>query len=211
MTTYAITENSTVQNATPDTTYSGVEDTLLFSALPTNNYNTDINLPTLNNQKSLIKFTGLASVPNETVTSATIYLYMKTYGSSNRLDIRQMLQSYGLTTCTWNTYDGTNNWNTGGAQGDGTDRVSTPESQTTTGSTTGVYEAFDVTSWAQDVIDGTIATDEGLHLTNGAGFAIYSSSDDTDGQRPELIVVTTATGGATIPTFIKHYRNQGML
>ena len=212
MTTDVITENTTVQNATADSQYTGLADTMMVESEPTNNFNSGYRSDGIEVTKfgsgdhnhTIIRGDGLSNISSSaTVSAATLYIYQSGNNSSYSIDLRRMLQAWTDSGATWNRYDGTSDWNTGGALGAGTDRTSTPESTTSVGTTNSIYYGLDCTSLVQDIIDGTIASDEGFHLErNSAGndstFKLFTSSSGTDGQRPELVVVyTTGGGGAT--------------
>jgi hypothetical protein len=69
--------------------------------------------------RTLIKV-DLSSIPaGALVTGGTLYLTCISEQSDNnrQLVINRLLRDWGETTCTWNTYDGTNNWGTAGATG----------------------------------------------------------------------------------------------
>ena len=209
MPTYIITDNTTAQNAT-GTQYTGVVDNKIKDIAATTN-NGSVGDVEINKYDSgdhshgLYRFDGLSSISaSETVTSATLYLYQTNNGGGTySIDLRRVLQAWTESGSTWNTYDGTNAWNTGGCLGAGTDRNSTIEATTSVGSTNNTWYSWSITSLVSDIVDGTISSDEGFPLERGdAGndldFKYFASCEATDGQRPELVVVTT-TGGATNP------------
>ena len=210
MTTDVITENTTVQNATEDSKYTGVADNRLDSTdggsinYGSSNYIEVTKYSVGGHQHAVLRFDGLSNISaSASVSAATLYLYQTSSNNAYSIDLRRLLQAWTEAGSTWNTYDGTNNWNTSGALGAGSDRTSTAESTTSTASTTGAYYSFDCTSLVQDVIDGTISSDEGFHLErNDSGddntFKAFASSEGTDGQRPELVVVYTTGGGGGI-------------
>jgi hypothetical protein len=197
-----ITTNTTVQNATADNQYTGVDDGQIAQSAATSNGGTfgtfEINKYDPGDHKhALIRFDGLSNVPSTAIVStATLYLYQDgNSGSTHSISVRRMLQAWTEAGFTWNTYDGTNTWNTGGALGAGTDRVSTEETSASIDGVSG-YKAFVVTSLVQDIVDGTIASDEGFHLERtDAGednaWKLFTSAEGTDGQRPELVVEYT--------------------
>lgn len=220
MPTYIITENTTAQNGT-GTQYTGVVETKIQEVNPTTNFGTATSLDldkyaSNDHTHGVIRFDGLSNISSsETVTSATLYLYQaSTLGSSTySYALRRVLQAWTESGATWNTYDGTNNWNTSGCLGAGTDRLSTTESVTAIASTTGQYYALDCTSLVSDIVDGTISSDEGFHLERndtGEDFESksFSSSQATDGQRPELVVVTTTGGVTEVPPRLHNIKNQ---
>lgn len=230
MPTDVITDNTTAQNATPDSLYSGCEDIKIVEADPTINYSSGFDNESLDVHKfgfsdhahSLLRFTGLSNIAaSSTVSAATLYIYQKTAsGATYSIDLRRVLQSWVEAQGTWNIYSTGNNWNTAGCLGAGTDRVAAVVGTSATiGLTTGAYYSVDCTSLVQDIIDGTIASDEGFHLErtdagNDGGFKAFSSSRDTDGQRPELVVTYTTggpTGAETLAKFERRKRAQRYL
>lgn len=205
MPTYIITDNTIAQNAT-GTQYTGVADNYCWSISPTSNNGSNTALSVSNfgvgdNEYKFIRGDGLLNIPSsETVTAATLYLYQVTGGNSHPVDMRRFLQAWTEGGSNFNTYDGTNSWNTGGGLGAGTDRVSTPISSTSIGTTTGQYYGLNCTSYVADVVSGVIASDEGVHLQRGdigndSTFKLFTSSNGADGQRPEWVVTTTAGSG----------------
>lgn len=210
MVTAVITANTTAQNATPDNQYTGVADTRLREGSPTTNYGSDVNIEVVkygvgDHTHALLRFDGLSNIPsNAVVSSATLYIYQNAqFDNTHSIDLRRMLQAWTEAGATWNTYNGTNSWNTAGALGAATDRVAAVESTTSIG-TALQYYGLDCTSLVQDIVDGTIVSDEGFHLErNGTGndgkFKTFTASNGTDGQRPELVVVyTTPPAGPTV-------------
>lgn len=210
-----ITENTTVQNATADNQYTGLQDTHLRQSDPTiaqgSNFNSNILEITkygINDEnRTLIRATGLSNIPsNAVVSSATLYLFQTGEDIEGYdVSLRRVLQPWVEADATWNQYDSTltspaGDWNTAGASGDGTDRESTDSSTTFVGRTLLVYHPIDCTNIVQDIIDGTISTDEGFLLFRTSGgnnnsFKVFQSSQGTDSRRPELVVEYTIGGG----------------
>lgn len=202
MTIDVITENTTVQNATEDTKYAGVVDANFKESAPTTNHGTDATLDVSkfsasNHAHTWIRFDGLSNISSSAVVSAaTLYLYQSIANATYSIDLRRLLRAATEAGITWNKYDGTNDWTTAGGLGAASDRVSTPESSTSLIATTGVYYALDCTSLVQDIIDGTIASDEGFHLERAdsgedSNFKAFVSNEGSDGTRPELVVTYT--------------------
>lgn len=224
MPTDVITENTTAQNATADSIYAGVVETKIKENTPATAFGAGTNIEVGKFGAGdffhgLIRFDGLSNIPSSaTISAATLYLYQEFSSGTYSIDLRRMLQAWTEAGATWNTYDGTSAWNTAGATGAGTDRVSAVES-TTSVSSAGGYHAFDCTSLVQDVVDGTIPSDEGFHLEqNGATtgtFKGFTASESVDGQRPELVVVYTTGGGGggaeTTAKFSRRVRKQRVM
>jgi len=207
MTTDVITANSTAQNATADNLYTGVDDLQLKQSYLTTNYSTFTSMEVTKYQPSdhtnaLVKFTGVSNIPTgATITSATIYLYCNSGSGSYYIDAFNVIQSWTNSGANWNTYDGTNAWNIAGCLGSGIDQNSTAESYTSVNGSSHGYYSWDVTSLVQGWIDGSIAN-EGVHFCrqdagNDSNFIRFTTSEGTDGQRPELVVVYTSGGGGT--------------
>lgn len=200
MTISVVTQNSTAVNAVADNVYSGAEDVGIKENSPTTNFSfsffQEITKYAVNDHSHLLMiFPGLLNIPpTDTINSATLYIKQFASGATYDVALRRMLQGWGRTTCTWNTYDGVTGWNTPGALGAGTDRVSTPESVTSVGPDSDTYYALPCTSLVQDIIDGTIAVDEGFHLerndvgNDNQGKSFFSSATGSDGNMPELVV-----------------------
>ena len=209
MTTSIITENTSAQNATGDL-YSGVEDNNLLEQFPTFNDDSNGSLRVYKGTSgqhahTLIRFTGLSNIPStDTVTSATLYLRLRSGGGTGTytIDLRRALQPWTAGGSTWETYDGTNAWDTDGCLGDGVDRVATVVGSVSVG-TTDQYYGIDCTSLVQDIVDGTISSDEGFHIEradsggDGNDKRFNSSDDPTTTQRPELVVIHEAGSAPT--------------
>jgi len=207
MTTKIITNN------TAGGDYSGTVDTNLNSFSPTSPNSSDIGIE-MDNMGSaypgvgLLKFTGLSNITGPVTVSAvtlSLYLYQENPSLWNcTLNLRRMLRNW-TNSATWNTYDGTNNWTTAGAQSDGNDRA-TPASGSFPNwspSSNGVY--YDLTGSAgmiadvQGWINGTLNNYGWLmECTDGTNAQDYKrpqSADGTNGNRPKLSVTYSSGGG----------------
>jgi hypothetical protein len=206
-----ITENTTVQNATADNQYSGCEDVMIVRTEATNNFSSGYrsnlleasSFNTVNDiNKAILRFTDLSNIPaSATITSATLYLYQSANsGDTYNVALHRVLQAWVESQATWNIYSTGNSWTTAGADSDGNDRVGTAESSTSVG-TSAAYYGLDCTSLVQDIVDGTISSDEGFLIEvaspTSTWFKVFQSSRGTDGQRPELVVNYTTGGGGT--------------
>lgn len=197
--TQTITEN-------PTGDFTGVEDTRLAESAPTTPQGASTTLATSSFSVpddlayTLIKF-DLSNLPASiTITDAQLRLYKKggdTDGESDDISAYRSKRTAVYTQATWNEYSSGNSWQTAGAEGandvdtTATDTVSIPD-------TVGYY-SWDVTVDVQDFYAGT-ETNEGWVLktdveTDG-DYIQWSSSEDTSGQRPELVV--TYSTGATL-------------
>jgi hypothetical protein len=162
-----------------------------------------------NEELTMVVFPGVTSaVPGgATINSATLRVYKRdsndnsTYAIEARLLRRQPVYDQA----TWNSYSTGNAWTAGGGKDGTNDRVSTVSDSSNSLNGVGYIE-FDVTSDVQAMISGS-AAGRGWQLvkaTDGARTTL-SSEGDTDGQRPELVVVyssgtaVTGTGALTAP------------
>lgn len=220
-----ISENTSAQNATPTVNsglpYTGIADTHLRQSdaniAQGSNFNSDILEVTKYNvgdeNRTLIRADGLSNIPaNVIITSAQLYFFQTGEDIEGYdVSLRRMLQSWSEDDATWNQYDSTltspaGDWDTAGASGDGTDREATDSSTTFVGRNLLVYHPIECTNIVQDIVDGTITTDEGFLLFrtsggNNASFKLFQSSQGTNNQRPELVVeYSLPTSGSGIKT-----------
>ncbi len=101
-------------------------------------------------QRSILKF-DISGVPTGTrVIDASLQLY-KYHCSDNTIDIdaHRITQNWTESSSTWNTYDGTNPWSSAGGDYD-----STVIDTTTVDTTTGVWDAWNITTLARDWNEG---------------------------------------------------------
>ena len=106
-------------------TCSGETDTELRENDPAYSYSGNnsitVDAPSAGNWwNGLIKFTGISNLSGKTITSATLYLNAVQAGSTDTITVKRCLDNW-TSSATWNTYNGTNSWTTGGAMGSGTD------------------------------------------------------------------------------------------
>lgn len=215
MPSYTFTENSTSQNSSDTPTTSVTEDTGLTEAEPTTNQDQfgayeASRFGGGDHNNIIIRFDTSSIVDSETITSATLHLYHTNNNSeSHTINVYEVLQnSWTEGGATWNTYDGTNNWNTGGCRGSGSDRASSTTGSAVVNTTTGEYK-----SWSLNVADISKTGDSEFLVEMDAGegqsgdVSQYTKSEGTDGQRPELVVVTTtgSSGAATFPYQMRRY------
>jgi hypothetical protein len=208
MPSYTLTENSTSQNSSDTPTTGVTEDTWLQeSDGGTVNHGTSTILEvtkfnTNDHNHTIIRFDSSSISASETVTSANIYLYLENNNAeSHPIAAYELLQTaWTEGGATWLTYDGTNNWNTSGALGSGTDRAASTSGTATIGSTTGQYYSIDITGLVSSNLGSSIE----LHLEmdetgNSSDNMQFTSSEGTNGQRPELVIVTTTGGEEAAP------------
>lgn len=201
-------------NTTDD--FAGCEDSQIREDNPDNNWGVGVELGTINfiagdTTRSFIRFTGLGNIPaGATITAVTLYLWLAAANSGSRtIAWRRTLRAWTEGTednnpgdVSWNQYSSGNNWGTAGAS-NATDRESTISAQAVIGTTTGQYYAFTGAQLTQDIqnkVDGLISdvaytgTDEG---TADEEYRVWSSSEDTNGQRPYLEVTYEVAAAPT--------------
>ena len=184
------TENTTSQNSA-DTPTTGVTEVQKFGVA--------------DHGHTVIRFDTTGE--SGTVSSATLYLYQEgNNGEAHDVAVRELLQTGWVESqVNWNDYSTGNSWNTGGALGAGTDRVSTPEDTVTVPSTTGSYVSWDVTGIVSANLGGSIEFHLELDEVGNAGdYTWWATSEGTDGERPELVVVYS--GAAAVPQAAFNYR-----
>jgi hypothetical protein len=144
-----------------------------------------------------------------TVTQATLYLYQIGSGGDSSYDIsvhKITGVDPNITTCTWNTYDGTNSW-TGGADG-GLSDIAAAEDTQVLNATNNEYKTWDVTDMVADWV-ATPAGNYGMLLNSdddasSDSWRYFASSDaNSASTRPKLIVsysTGTPPGQASNPS-----------
>lgn len=198
----------------PDDTVTTVADTFLDSLNTTTNYGSNTTLSVADEfggiQRALLKF-DLSSLSGATITSAHLQIY-QTSGAAETdpLHCYGMLRAWTVGTATWATTDGSTAWGTAGANNTSTDVDATAQDSELVASN-GVWRNFDVSSWVQAVANGS-RTDYGLLLgypnqDDSSGYITVTSSDGTDGQRPELWIEYTegAGGSSALPLLNAYY------
>ena len=188
-----------------DTNYPGtIDDTWTNSGSATTNYSSSSWLNTytwpVNTVANtiIIKWDLTDISTDATVTEATLYLYQTDSGgdTSYDIDVHKITGvDPNITTCTWNTYDGTNSW-TGGSDGGQAD-TATDEDTQSVNNTNSEYKTWDVT----DMVSDWVATPAGNYgmLVNSDDVAsvdsyryFASNEDSNTPYRPKLIVTYVA-------------------
>jgi hypothetical protein len=173
----------------------------------TGNYSTDVTLNTYTwpadtvANTTIIKW-DLSSIPTSaTVTQATLYLYQVSMTGDATYDIgvhKIINVNPVITTCTWNTYDGTNSW-TGGADGGQGDTAAAEDTQVVD-STNNVYKTWSVTNMVADWVS-TPSSNYGM-LVNSDDVATidscryFASTEVVDASTRPKLIVTYSTGAA---------------
>ncbi len=207
MVTAVITENTTVQNTTgQDAQYTGVEDGSIVSTQPTTREPDSgfllVALDGSGERRFITQFSGLSNIPSTATVTSAIYYVNRVFTNTGTISVeaRQLLQPWADGEQSWEQYSIGNDWDVDGADSNGVDRVASAI-DTTTWTNGGGYEEIDLTSYVQDVIDGSI-TDYGVLVettTSSGDSGIYTASNGTDNSRPELIVIyTTGAPAQTI-------------
>jgi len=150
---------------------------------------------------TIIKW-DLTDIPTDAnVTEATLYLYQVETGGDTSYDIgvhKIINVDPNISTCTWNTYDGTNSW-TGGADG-GQGDIATAEDNQSVNSTNNAYKTWTVTNMVQAWVS-TPSSNYGMLVNSDAvasvdSYRFFASTEDSNNAiRPKLIV-TYYTGAA---------------
>ena len=213
MTIQVITHNTTVVNATPDTQYTGIEDTHITSDTPTSNLNNAATFLINDSSNNALIKPDLTNLPaDQTIDSALLYVYLESgfQGTPWDLYVHRCLRTVVFAEATWNIYSTGNNWGTAGGENTTSDHTATQIGLVEVPNTAGYY-AVDITTWVQDVYDATI-TNQGLWLTRGDGsgsaYRTFTTKEGSDGHRPELVITHSASGGPSIPILTHHIRQQ---
>lgn len=196
--------------------YSGTEDAELRQTSPTTNHGSSTNLEATkyiasDHNHSLVAFSGIGSLPSSlTVSSAVLTLYLKLANSgTHTLTVKRVLRNWVEAQATWNIWSTGNSWTTAGCLSDGNDRDSNASTTLSIGTTYQYYTFSDdaqIQADVEDFADGTLSN-YGWHIERTDGtpddttYRQFSSSEDTDGQRPYLSVTYTTGGATTSPWY----------
>lgn len=187
---------------------AGIDDNRMPENDPTTNFGSDAVIANSDfgagdHQSMWLKCTGFGSISGPvTVSSATLRLYLETQISTPLISLYRCLRNVTEGGSTFNLYDGTNAWGTGGGGNSTTDYNSTLITSATLPGTTGAYVDFtgaNLNQLVQDWINGSVSN-FGLIapplVIGGNDMGIFTSSEGTDGQRPELVVTYAAASSA---------------
>ena len=159
-------------------------------------------------QNIVIRF-DTSSIPDtETVTSAILHMnHEANNGEGHTINVYDNLRDDWVeTTVTWNTREGSTSWTTGGCRGSGTDRSSATIGSTTISATTGEYKDFTLSTSAINLTgDSNFMMEMDAGDGESGDYVTWTSREGTDGQRPELRVITTTGGGGGIIPLISHH------
>ena len=213
MPNYTFTENSTSQNSADTPTTGVTEDCCMTEQDATSNQdlygNYEISrFGSSDHQNIVIRF-DTSSIPDtETVTSAILHMYHEANnGEGHTINVYDCLRDdWTEGGVTWNTREGSTAWTTAGCRGSGTDRSSSTIGSTAISATTSEYKDFTLSISA---INLTGDSNFLLEMDAGDGesgdYTTWTRSENADGQRPELRVITTTGGGGGIIPLISHH------
>jgi hypothetical protein len=189
-------------------THAGTDDAQIQEPNATTNYGSGTTMEVTkfsagSHTHSLVKFTGLSNISGPvTVSAATLYLYNTSNAGNTTIEARRLLRNWVEAQATWNVYSTGNSWTTAGGLSDSNDRSSTVSGSVAIANTISGYYGITGAQLIADVeaiINGT-QSNFGWHIErqgtgNEGNFATFRTSEGTDGQRPYLEVVYTATAG----------------
>jgi len=151
----------------------------------------------------LLRF-DLSAIPSGAeIMTATVRLYSDGWSggsASVTVGAYAVLLDTDYTEATWNEAQTGTDWDTGGCNGVGSDRVGTADDSTTVNSLDVWYD-WDVTDMVQEWVDGT-RSNNGMLLRGdgGQGFYAFSASEGTLVElRPKLVVTYQGGGGPPPP------------
>jgi hypothetical protein len=194
MPTIVISENSGAD-------YSGVTDTQIKESAPTTSYGSTsfmeaTSYDTGDRTLSLVSFNSPSLGGALTVSSATLEIRQADMSTGSRtIDVYEMKRAF-TNSATWNTYDGTNAWQTAGGFGANDRGASALDSRS-------VAASVGYKSWSSSALIAYVQAQ--LNAGNPMRFWVmrnpdnaydfvfnsFSQSGDTDGNRPRLTVVYT--------------------
>jgi hypothetical protein len=177
------------KGVSPNTSYSGVEDTFLDSWLPDENLGAHVDMRLRHDglKRPLIKFDLSQHVPHgSTIVEATLSLWLHSVpGDPIDADVYRVNRHWEEMTATWDSP-----WQSGGCDAIPGDREETPAA-TARLRYTEMWVAWDVTGLVQEWVSGAAVNEGVLVLGTGEVYRqIYFRSSDfqNEGQRPNLIV-----------------------
>lgn len=128
-------------------TYSGTEDALLISDFPTNNYSTEAS----SQAYPFLLRPDLSGLPSDATVTDAFWTFGINSGAGDpqTVTIQRALRAWVENQASHNDYSTGNAWTTGGAGGDGTDRVATTSASM---SYPGGYSTSDIVSTSNTVL-----------------------------------------------------------
>lgn len=192
-------------------THAGSDDVFISESTPTANKdtdNTEVHAYTSGSRSNtLLRFTLPAVLTGATINSATLSLYVADKTLSYQVDVHRCLRAWVEGSATWNTYDGTNNWATGGATGSG-DMNASATAGVTVSASVNFYQDFDglaadVQAWADGTPNNGWLLKRNNYTAYDFHYVVFRRSEGTDGGRPILTVDYTPGGGGGGSTLLR--------
>lgn len=196
--------------ATTNTYQEGVSgpatpDTYLDEFSATTNFGTGtLNVGSIVDTEAivLLEFDISDITAGSTITSATLELNIAANVTAGAGKLSRVLRTdWSELQATWTIYKTSNNWNTGGCKGDGSDYTSTAEITYGAPSGTGAKSFTGLGPLAQDAVDsraGKLRLRMKADAESGTAYFQAYNAEDTSSNRPKLTVVFTA-GAASPP------------
>jgi hypothetical protein len=160
---------------------------------------------------SLLKF-DLSSIPaNAIVNSATLTMTVQandSYLVDDTVSVHRVKQNWTEDGATWNTYDGSNSWNTPGGLGASDIDTTALSTLAFTGISADTAEDFTLdTTEIQKMVDGTNPNYGFLvkcsSAENFSGWSFYSSDNNISAYRPNLVIdYSLPTQDQTTPAIV---------
>lgn len=191
MTTLTVypTKDLTIVEANPDTNYSSPGNNIIIKYNPPNDDN-----------HGLISF-DLSEIPAGAIfSSVKLRLYCNSESDATDLsfNVYRLLLSWTENGATWNSRDGSNNWNTAGAQGADTDRSSTVLGEGTVTGTGWIEVTFSSLTEFKNMVNNN----NGLVLIPQSGGSngtkAFDSKDKVGGNDAELVIEYTLGGAQAV-------------
>ena len=190
-------------------TLGGVKDTYGYLASPNTNFGSSTTFQVQNNATDRgfiwIEWPLPSGRTDATVSAVRLKLKINAtstdwVGNGQFIDLVELLRAFGELTATYNKWDGTNNWATAGGTGTGDIGTTTLASlqPDTAGGTVYTLTGANLTALVQAAYTaGQTVLRMALRPRNLApssgSYAVFESSNSTDGNRPALEVDYTAT------------------
>lgn len=201
--------------------FAGVEDCHILQSSNSyfNNTTLEVRTDGTADRRTLIRFTGLSNIPaSATVTAAFIRLTSQvttvrtwTPYKCTRAWTNPPATGTGLGAPNWTDYATGLSWATAGGRGTGDSDATASGSGASSGSIGATFDiTLDATGIAavQSWVDGGSVNNGFIILSSGTGTNTASSSEGSDGVRPELHV--TYTDSSPIPAIVHHLKQQGI-
>ena len=193
-------------------------DTFINAASPDSNYGLEVHLFTRspNLRHTLIKFTGLNSIPaGSTINSSQLSLYREynQFGRDATFRFNRIVPNWVEMEATWNNYNSGNSWTTPGSNSVGNDILppDDPDIFIAGSLGTNVWIDFDLTASTQAIINGDNNNGWKISIIDDNTIRQYFDSSDYSLYHPKLTVDYTEGGGIFIPAKIGAIAGKGTL